>query len=119
LPLLALGCAQRKIVNAAPEATPTPPPASRMAWSDAPLSHYSVRKGDSLWAIASLRSVFGDAWAWPLLYRENRDQIQDPNLIYVRQYLNYARRATEAELKQARKIADATPPYHRKELPVQ
>jgi nucleoid-associated protein YgaU len=83
--------------------------------------HYLVKKGDCLWAIAARKRVFGDPFAWPLLYRENRDQIQDPDLIYARQSLNYSHEASSAELKEARAAAAAAPPYHPhpKELPVQ
>ena len=119
LPLFLMGCAPKQQVMSSPVVTPLP--------TDTPTqtakitAHYRVKKGDSLWAISSRRRVFGDPFAWPLLYRENRDQIQDPDLIYPRQYLGYARKATARELEDARRIAKATPPYHphRKGLPMQ
>jgi nucleoid-associated protein YgaU len=48
---------------------------------------HTVVKGEFLSKIASYGRVYGDAMKWPRLYRANRDQIQDPNLIYPDQVL--------------------------------
>ena len=45
---------------------------------DAPL-HYTVKKGDTLWAIANY--YLRDAWQWPQLWYTN-GQIKNPHLIY-------------------------------------
>jgi hypothetical protein len=42
---------------------------------------YVVKKGDSLWKISAKSSVYGDPFEWPLLFRANRDQITDPDII--------------------------------------
>jgi hypothetical protein len=43
---------------------------------------YTVKPGDSLCQIAAKNSIYGNFWAWPLIYKANRDQIRDPDLIY-------------------------------------
>jgi len=75
--------------------------------------HYVVHKGDNLWDIAGRDQIFGDSFEWPLLFRENRDQIQDPDLIFPKQDLSYSNAISAQELKEIRKIAESTPPYHR------
>jgi len=48
---------------------------------------HRVIKGEYLSLIAEYDRVYGDAMKWPRLYRANRDQIEDPNLIYPDQML--------------------------------
>ena len=48
---------------------------------------YEVMKGDHLWGIASKPSTYEDPYMWPRIYRANRDQINDPDLIYPKQML--------------------------------
>ena len=49
---------------------------------------HTVVKGEYLSMIAEYDRVYGDPMKWPRLYRANRDQIEDPNLIYPDQVLN-------------------------------
>lgn len=77
----------------------------------AALRHYVVRRGDSLWKIAGKQSVWGDAFQWPLLFKQNRDQIQDPDLIEVSQDLGYLKSYSKEEIGEARRLAFETPPY--------
>ncbi len=46
---------------------------------------YTVIKGDCLWLIAKKPSIYNNPWRWPLIYRANRDQIINPDLIYPAQ----------------------------------
>lgn len=46
---------------------------------------YTVRKGDTLSAIAKER--YGDAGDWRRIYEANRDKIDNPDLIYPGQEL--------------------------------
>lgn len=48
---------------------------------------YSVMRGDNLWKIAKKETIYDDPYMWPRIYRANRDQIKDPDLIYPKQVL--------------------------------
>jgi len=113
LGLGAWGCAPKAEVL--PQAMPTPLPASKTQ-ADEPvpaprLKHVTVRRGDSLWAIATREDVLGDPFRWPLLFRRNRDQIQDPDLIEPGQDLGYDGRVAAQDALEAVQMARQTPPY--------
>src|SRR5690606_1360426 len=64
----------------------TTAPETREADVGAPEStRYTVRKGDTLSAIA--KREYGDASAWRRIYEANRDQIDNPDLIHPGQEL--------------------------------
>jgi nucleoid-associated protein YgaU len=48
-------------------------------------ARYTVRKGDTLSAIA--RREYGDAGAWQRIFEANRDQLDNPDLIHPGQEL--------------------------------
>jgi nucleoid-associated protein YgaU len=48
---------------------------------------YTVAKGDNLWNISKMERIYADPYMWPRLYRANKEQIQDPDLIYPDQTL--------------------------------
>ena len=48
-------------------------------------TYHKVRLGESLWIIAD--ENMGDGGLWPALYRANRDQIQNPKILYPGQEL--------------------------------
>ena len=53
------------------------------AWVENPdVISYKVVRGDHLWGIAKKKEHYGNAFAWPIIYKANRDQIKDPDLIY-------------------------------------
>lgn len=52
---------------------------------------WKVYKGEYLWKIASYPEVYGNGTKWPLIYRANKDQIKDPDLIYPNQVLEIPR----------------------------
>jgi nucleoid-associated protein YgaU len=55
-------------------------------WIDAPpVINYSVVKGDCLWNIAKKKEHYGNGFAWPVIYKANRDKIKNPDLIYPAQ----------------------------------
>lgn len=43
---------------------------------------YTVVKGDCLYKISGYETIYNSPAKWPVLYRANRDQIKDANLIY-------------------------------------
>jgi len=52
-------------------------------WIDKPaVISYTVVKGDCLWNIAKKKEHYANAFAWPVIYKANRDQIKNPDLIY-------------------------------------
>jgi peptidoglycan hydrolase CwlO-like protein len=55
-------------------------------WIDAPpVISYKVVRGDCLWNIAKKKEHYGNAFAWPVIYKANRDKIKNPDLIYPNQ----------------------------------
>ena len=46
-----------------------------------------VERSETLWSISAKRDVYADPYLWPVIYKSNRDQIQDPGLIYPGQRL--------------------------------
>lgn len=54
---------------------------------------YEVARGDYLWKIAKKPDVYGDPYAWITIYTYNRDQIQNPDLIYPKQVFKIPRMA--------------------------
>lgn len=52
---------------------------------------YTVRSGDSLWAIS--KRFYGDGNQWGRIYEANRDTIKDPDLIQPGWELNIPRPA--------------------------
>lgn len=53
------------------------------AWVEKPdVISYKVVRGDHLWGIAKKKEHYGNGFAWPIIYKANRDQIKDPDLIY-------------------------------------
>jgi hypothetical protein len=123
--LLACGCAAKKVdtteVPKSPEdqevkvvATPTAAPA--------PLK-YVVRKGDTLWAISHQSGIYSDSFEWPLIFKTNRDGIQDPDEIEVGEVLTIQQDPSADQVKRARQLASDTPPFKphaapRKPLPI-
>jgi len=56
------------------------------AWVEAPKEiTYTVVKGDHLWGIAKKKEHYTNPFAWPIIYKANRDQIKNPDLIFPKQ----------------------------------
>ena len=62
---------------------------------------YTVVQGDSLWRIAEGNRVYTDPFQWPLLYKANRSQIKDPDLIYPDQEFKIQREMSREEVDAA------------------
>ena len=106
--LFATGCVTAKQASqAASEGTQaTPAPATTAtatttaAVTPAPkgIVGYVVQKGDHLWGISAKPAVYGDPYQWPLLYKRNRDEIYDPDLIYPGQVLQIERDLSQTQI---------------------
>jgi LysM repeat protein len=75
-----------------------------------PTSH-TVSKGECLWWISEYIQVYNDPFMWPLIYKANRDQIKNPDLIYPGQEFQIPRQFSLAEVKEDRRSAGAPKPY--------
>ena len=70
------------------------------AWVEAPKEvNYNVVKGDCLWNIAKKPVYYGNGFAWPVIYKANRDQIKNPNLIYPKQIFKIPNLTEEEKAK--------------------
>lgn len=131
----AMGCAKRQqqepVATPTPnqyeasfqQGTPTPVPALPTPEPTPRRNSYIVRKGDTLWDISAKPDILGDNFRWPLLFRANRDQIIDPDLIEPAQDLTWRDNYTRDEIADAVQKARDTPPYvphskPRKQLPL-
>lgn len=62
---------------------------------------YTVVSGDNLWNISGKSAVYSDPYQWPLIYKANRSQINDPDLIFPGQTFDIDRNASSAEMDAA------------------
>jgi nucleoid-associated protein YgaU len=62
---------------------------------------YTVVRGDNLWNISGKSSIYGDPYQWPLIFKANRSQIKDPDLIFPGQTFDIDRNASSAEIDAA------------------
>ncbi len=60
---------------------------------------YTIARGDGLYRIAGMEKIYGDSKMWPLLFDANRDQIQNPDLIYPGRTLNVPRGMSDAQMQ--------------------
>jgi hypothetical protein len=124
---LFFGCAARQTVkpdttpadtgtglveDTTPEATPVPAG-----------TKYVVQKGDTMWGISSMGKIYQDPFQWPLLFKANRDQVEDPDMIEVGQSFDVRKDFGSDEITDAVQKAKDTPPYKphtapRKNLPL-
>ena len=82
-------------------------------WKEAPKEvMYTVVKGDCLWYIARRQEHYGNGFAWPVIYKANRDQIKDPDLIYPKQVFKIPNLSQEEKEKyeKARRNYKPAPP---------
>ncbi|MFW6054798.1 MAG: LysM peptidoglycan-binding domain-containing protein [Thermodesulfobacteriota bacterium] len=96
-----------------PEPEAVPPTAMELYdqdYAELPLMH-KVVKGECLWWISEYRQIYNDPFMWPLIYKANRDKIDNPDLIYPGQALYIPRTFGLDELKESRRSAGAPRPY--------
>lgn len=61
----------------------------------------TVAHGDSLWSIAAQPVVYGNPYAWPLIYKANAGKIHDPDLIFPGEELKINQSASAASIDAA------------------
>lgn len=69
------GAGETETANASPPSQPEASPKGP--------TFYTVRRGDTLWAIAE--QYYGGGWRYTWIFRANRGKIRNPNLIYPEQ----------------------------------
>ena len=65
------------------------------------IAAYVVQAGDHLWGISSQPKVYGDPYQWPLLFKRNRGEIKDADLIYPGQMIQIERDLTDTQVQEA------------------
>lgn len=70
------------------------------AWIEKPKEvNYTVVKGDCLWNIAKKKEHYANPFAWPIIYKANRDQIKNPDLIFPKQIFKIPNLTEEEKAK--------------------
>ncbi len=68
---------------------------------------YTVQRGDTLWGISAQEAIYNNSLMWPLIYKANRDQIRDPDLIFPKQNVviprSYSQEEADTAIQRARK----------------
>ena len=80
---------------AAPAPAPEPKPVSTLP------ANYEVQRGDHLWGIASQPRIYGNPYAWPLIYKANSAKIKDADLIHPGQNFDINRDASTGDIDAA------------------
>lgn len=62
-------------------------------------TNYTVVRGDHLWGIARKPEHYGNGFAWPMIYKANRDKIKNPDLIYPKQVFSIPKLTEEEKAK--------------------
>jgi hypothetical protein len=107
--ILMCGCATQKVVvshvdgvSCVPTAIPTIARAVNRL--------YTVIEGDCLWSIS--KREYGDAFMWPLILHDNREKIEEQDLIYAGQNFVIETQVLDEDRILARSVASDTPEYH-------
>ena len=80
------------------------------SWVEAPQEwNYTVVKGDCLWNIAKKDQYYGNGFAWPKIYKANRDKIKNPDLIYPKQEFTIPKLTDEEKAKYDKMRANYKP----------
>lgn len=105
--IITFGCGTKKVdTTAVPKAVPTAEPAKKVD-----TSHYTVVSHDTLWGIAGKSDTYSDNFLWPLIFKANRDSIQDPDLIFPKQDFLIQKGLDSEELGHAKQLASKTPKF--------
>lgn len=64
-------------------------------------TNYEVQRGDHLWGIASQPRIYGNPYAWPLIYKANTAKIKDADVIHPGQNFDINRNASTGDIDAA------------------
>jgi nucleoid-associated protein YgaU len=99
-----VACATTKQEEPAPAPAPEPaaaaPAPEPKAVSTMP-ANYEVQRGDHLWGIASQPRIYGNPYAWPLIYKANSAKIKDADVIHPGQNFDINRSASNGDVDAA------------------
>jgi LysM repeat protein len=110
---LMVSCGTKRVETEVPKEAPAP---TEQPTPDSIL-HYTVKPKDTLWDIAGKSSMYGDSFQWPLIFKTNRDKIQDPDLIYPQQDFEIHKTVSPDEVKNARDLSSKTGKYQKHAKP--
>jgi nucleoid-associated protein YgaU len=80
------------------------------SWVEPPQEwSYTVVRGDCLWNIAKKKDYYGNGFAWPKIYKANRDKIKNPDLIYPKQVFTIPKLTDEEKAKYDKMRANYKP----------
>ncbi len=88
-----------------------PKPAAAEARPGALPTYHIVKKGECLWWISEYEEIYNDPFQWPLIYKANRDQIKDPDLIRPEQNFDIPRDSSKSEIGDAIREAKFRGPW--------
>lgn len=91
-------CASTKEPEAKAISEPVAPKAADTRKAD---GSYNVVRGDHLWGISGKSTIYGNPYQWPLIFKANRDKIQDADLIHPGQVLAINRNASQGDVDAA------------------
>jgi len=99
--LVACATAKKEEPAPAPAAEPVAAPAPAPTPASTLPAKYEVQRGDHLWGIASQPRIYGNPYAWPLIYKANSAKIKDADLIHPGQNLDINRSASTGDVDAA------------------
>jgi len=73
--------------------------------------NHMVQKGECLWIISGYERIYANPFQWPLIYRANRSQIDDPDLIFPGQNFMIPRNPDPKEVDDAINTAKNRGPW--------
>ena len=93
------------------ETEPEPKPEPKTKVGPSLLTVWTVQLGDHLWGISSHPKVYNDPHRWPLLYKTNRHQLKDADLLQPGQVLDIDRDHSASEIQRAIQHAKTRGPW--------
>lgn len=84
-----------------PEPEPTETDSELLGPDTGAMSEYTVVRGDNLWDISGKSEIYGNPYQWPLIYKQNSDQINDADLIHPGQVLDIDNDPSSADVDAA------------------